>query len=101
MAVGGDASNGQRIAGSKAKTVQAAADELMVAKTKLHTNMKIICAEIDSMYKISSEFSKDTRRLERGVDSLPVLEDWITDKVSAIEQLKAQIVFLHKVMDEG
>lgn len=81
-------------------SVQRAADELVAAKTHLNSDMKIICAEIDSLYKISSEFNKDTRRLERGVEALPVLEDWVHEKVSAIEQLRSQIVFLHKVMDE-
>jgi hypothetical protein len=83
------------------KSVQEAADALVIAKTQLNSDVKIICAEIDSMYKMSSEFCKDTRRLERGVDALPVVEDWVQDKVSALEQLKSQIVFLHKVMDEG
>jgi hypothetical protein len=83
------------------KSVQEAADALVIAKTQLNSEVKIICAEIDSMYKMSSEFSKDTRRLERGVDALPVVEDWVQGKVSALEQLKSQIVFLHKVMDEG
>lgn len=86
--------------GKDLKSMQTAADELMVAKTRLNSDMKIICAEIDSMYKISSEFNKDTRRLERGVEALPNLEDWVTDKVSTMEQLKNQIIFLHKVMDE-
>ena len=82
------------------QNVQHAADQLVAAKTRLNSDMKIICAEIDSMYKISSEFNKDTRRLERGIEAMPILEDWVQEKVSAIEQLKSQIVFLHKVMDE-
>jgi hypothetical protein len=85
---------------SYSQKVQLAADNLMTAKTKLNSDMKVICSEIDSMYKISSEFNKDTRRLQRGVDALPVLEDWVYEKVSAIEQLKSQIIFLHKIMDE-
>jgi type IV secretory pathway VirJ component len=85
---------------SYAQKVQLAADNLVAAKTKLNSDMKVICSEMDSMYKISSEFNKDTRRLQRGVDALPVLEDWVQEKVSAIEQLKSQIIFLHKIMDE-
>lgn len=81
--------------------VQRVADELVAAQSRLNSDMKVICAEIDSMYKMSSEFNKDTRRLERAVEALPNLEDWVHEKVSAIEQLKNQVAFLHKVMDEG
>lgn len=80
--------------------MQRAADNLVTAKTQLNGDMKLLCTEIDGIYKISSEFSKDTRRLERAVESIPVLEDWVAEKVSAIDQLKSQIIFLHKVMDE-
>ncbi len=80
--------------------VQRAADDLVAAKTRLNADMKDICSEIDNMYKMSSEFRKDTRKLERGVESMPVLEDWLHDKVSAIEQLKSQILFLHSIMDD-
>lgn len=85
---------------SYAVKMQRAADNLVTAKTQLNGDMKQICSEIDNMYKMTSEFSKDTRRLERAVESLPVLEDWVAEKVSAIDQLKSQIIFLHKVMDE-
>lgn len=80
--------------------VQRAADNLVTAKTQLNGDMKLLCTEIDGIYKIASEFSKDARRLERAVESIPVLEDWVAEKVSAIDQLKSQIIFLHKVMDE-
>lgn len=80
--------------------IQRAAEELVASKMRLSKDIKAISADIDSMYKMSSEFRRDTRKLEKGVDSLPVMEDWIQEKVSTIEQLKSQLIFLHKVMDE-
>jgi len=80
--------------------VQRAAEELIASKMRLNIGIKAISTDIDNMYKMSSEFRKDTRKLEKGADALPVLEDWVQEKVSTIEQLKSQIIFLHKVMDE-
>ena len=80
--------------------VQSAADALVFAKTRLNSDMKIICSEIDSMYKISTEIGKDSRRLEKEVDALPAIEDWVVIRVSTIDQLKSQIMFLHKIMEE-
>lgn len=80
--------------------MQRAADNLVATKTQLNCEMKQIYSEIDSLFKVASEFSKDSRRLEKTVESLPVLEDWVAEKVSALDQLKSQIIFLHKVMDE-
>lgn len=80
--------------------VQQAADELVVSKTRLNTDIKVICSDIDNLFKMSNEFRRDTRKLEKGVDNLPNLEDWLHEKVSAIDQLKSQLIFLHKVIDE-
>jgi len=80
--------------------VQQAADELVASKTRLNTAVKLVCSDIDNLFRMSNEFRRDTRKLEKGVDNLPNLEDWLHDKVSAIDQLKSQLIFLHKVIDE-
>lgn len=80
--------------------VQQAADELVASKTRLNTDIKVVCSDIDNLFKMSNEFRRDTRKLEKGVDNLPNLEDWLHEKVSAIDQLKSQLIFLHKVIDE-
>lgn len=85
---------------STTSSVQQATDGLVAAKTRLNTDIKVICTDIDNLFKMSNEFRRDTRKLEKGVDNLPVLEDWLREKVSTIDQLKSQIIFLHKVMDE-
>lgn len=85
---------------ANASQLQRAADELVASKMRLSTSVKAICTDIDNMYKMSSELRRDTRKLEKGADALPVLEDWVQEKVSTIEQIKSQIIFLHKVMDE-
>ena len=80
--------------------VQRAAEELIASKMRLNSSIKAICNDIDNVHKMSTEFRKDTRKLEKGADALPVLEDWVQEKVTTIEQIKSQIIFLHKVMDE-
>jgi hypothetical protein len=75
-------------------------EDLVTTKRKLNSGIKHLCAQTDSFNKISTEIGKDARRLDREINLLPNLEDWIQLKVSTLQQMKAQLLFLHKTMDE-
>lgn len=85
---------------ARTESLHKAVEKLIITKSTLNLEMQIICDVISKMYEVSSETVKDSKKLEHEIDSLPVLDDWIRMTTSDINQLKSQIIFLHKIMDE-
>eukprot|EP00600_Ochromonadales_sp_CCMP1393_P010067 CAMPEP_0174959046 /NCGR_PEP_ID=MMETSP0004_2-20121128/2966_1 /TAXON_ID=420556 /ORGANISM="Ochromonas sp., Strain CCMP1393" /LENGTH=103 /DNA_ID=CAMNT_0016207335 /DNA_START=84 /DNA_END=395 /DNA_ORIENTATION=+ len=87
--------------GAGSVRIQHAVDEIVAVKARLNETILKTCAKVDQMHRISSELGRDTRKLERELDeSLPIVEDWVKVKVSEIKQLKSQIMFIHKMIEE-
>lgn len=80
-------------------SITTSVDRVVRAKSAVHAQMKIVCRDIERLQKVSIEYSKDVRRLELEIESMPVLEDWIRMTVSEIAQLKSQIKFMHNIID--
>jgi hypothetical protein len=95
-----DGSSSSANTGNTGGRIQHSVDELVAVKANLNSEMKRVCIMADKMYKMTSKFSTDAKQLEKEASALPMIEDWIKVKVSEISQLKSQILFIHKIIEE-
>ena len=81
------------------ESIRITTDYLVEVKAQVNADIKRLCNGIDNMYKVTSELSRDIRRLEMETESLPEMEGWIVTTASEISHLKSQIRFLHNILD--